>query len=205
MDIKSQYKKERRRANRLIKAYEKRGYDVEISLPKLVKKPTQKSIEKLKAITPRVVRQNAFAPDLNTGEKINYNSFKIRYSKITPNKAREIYSSGGIHVNDINILYFERIVSDYTEHVAEMVMRRLRGMIDVFGEDAVDEALGQMISDGDIVEPSDGYNYRLVSVMMEKLGDFLMMDKQEKKLLHDNIMNELDSQEYYEGEFESWL
>ena len=70
--IRDDYMRERRRAQRLINNYRRKGYDVEIAVPKLVKKPTQASINRLKSITPKKVRSNTFAPDLATGEKINY-------------------------------------------------------------------------------------------------------------------------------------
>lgn len=203
MNNKTIYMRERRRVQRLINFYKRKGYDVSISVPKLVKRPTQKSIDRLKSISYKKVRSNAFAPDLETGEKINYYSYKIRYPKIAPKQAREVLLSGA-YANDMNITYFERVVSNYPDRIQDMIMSKLRGAIEVYGTIKVDDALGEMIASGSIIEPSDGYNYRLVSEMMEDLAMLLRLDKQTKEDVHTAFMEELDSQEFYDGEFDSW-
>lgn len=203
-NIKNDYKRERRRVLRLINNYKKKGYDVEVAIPKLVKKPTQASIRRLKKITPQLIRKESYAPDLETGEKINFYTYKIRYPKSTPYQANNVLLNGGIYANDMNILYFERVVANYPDRIENMVLTKLRGAIDVYGTVAVDNALSEMINSGSIIEPSDGYNYHLVSEMMEDLATLLRMDESERKATHDAFLGELDSQEYYDGEFDGW-
>ena len=197
--IKDEYRRERRRVQDLVRRYKKQGYDVEVKIPKLVKNPTEKSISRLKSITARQVRQNSYAPDLETGERINVNTYKGRYKKLTPSKAYEILEHGGVYVGDVNIAYFERIVDNYPDKTRELVLTGLRGAISVYGESMVDDALGKMISDGDIVEPSDAYNYRLVSHMMENLASLLRLDEQQLHDINTSFLEEADSQQYYDG------
>lgn len=204
-EYKKEYMRERRRAQRLVNAYKNRGYDVKITIPKLVKIPTQASIKKLQKINSRVVRLNSYAPDLATGERINFNQFKLRYPRAkSPKSVYDAIAAGAVYVDDMNITHFERVVSNYPDRITDIVMTRLSGAIAVYGRKKVDDALGEMIVSGDIIEPSDGYNYRAVMEMMESLASLLRISNEEKQIIHDEVLSEMDSQEYYDGEFLDW-
>ena len=103
MSIKTDYAKEYKRVMSLFRSLEKRGYDIELSRPTKVKRPTEASIRGLKGYTPeRLYERSTYT--LSTGETI---SGKIRRGMIRraggkkaalTRKARE---KGGIEVTPV--------------------------------------------------------------------------------------------------------
>lgn len=69
MTLKSMYLKQRRRIQRLISSYRSKGIDVEYSLPKIPKKITQKSINRLSKVTSKTIQSKSYVPDFETGER----------------------------------------------------------------------------------------------------------------------------------------
>lgn len=69
MTLKSMYLKQRRRIQRLISSYRSKGIDVEYSLPKIPKKITQKSINRLTKVTSKTIQSKSYLPDFETGER----------------------------------------------------------------------------------------------------------------------------------------
>lgn len=69
MTLKSMYLKQRRRIQRLISSYRSKGIDVEYSLPKIPKKITQKSINRLTKVTSKTIQSKSYVPDFETGER----------------------------------------------------------------------------------------------------------------------------------------
>lgn len=76
MTVRQQYQKQRRRVRALINRYTKAGYEVNIAIPKIPKRITQASVNRLSKITPEKVRKVSYAPSPETGEMITYNQFK---------------------------------------------------------------------------------------------------------------------------------
>lgn len=95
MTVKQQYKKQRRRAQSLIRKYKKAGYEVEIEIPKIPKRITKGSINRLAKITPEKVRRASYAPNPLTGERVNFYSFKDISKKLdkTIKSPYDLYSS----------------------------------------------------------------------------------------------------------------
>ena len=69
MTLKSMYLNQRRRIQRLISSYRSKGIDVEYSLPKIPKKITQKSINRLTKVTSKTIQSKSYLPDFETGER----------------------------------------------------------------------------------------------------------------------------------------
>lgn len=69
MTLKSMYQKQRRRIQRLISSYRSKGIDVEYFLPKIPKKITQKSINRLSKVTSKTIQSKSYVPDFETGER----------------------------------------------------------------------------------------------------------------------------------------
>ena len=69
MTIAEEYQREYRRVLNLYRRTQKRGFDIALSKPTKVKKPTRKSVERLKRITPDKIYENS-TYKLSTGEVI---------------------------------------------------------------------------------------------------------------------------------------
>ena len=70
MSIKTDYAKEYKRVMSLFRSFKKRGYEIELSSPTKVKRPTEASIRRLKGYTPeRMYEKSTFT--LSTGETIS--------------------------------------------------------------------------------------------------------------------------------------
>lgn len=67
----SEYMRERRRVQRLINRYKKSGVEINISIPKIPKRITQGSINRLSKITAEKVSRETFTPHPLTGELIS--------------------------------------------------------------------------------------------------------------------------------------
>lgn len=70
-NYKAEYMRERRRVQRLINRYKKAGMEVNISIPKIPKRITQGSINRLSKITAEKVSRNTFVPHPESGEMIS--------------------------------------------------------------------------------------------------------------------------------------
>lgn len=73
---KSSYMKERRRVQRLVNRYKKVGLETNIIIPKIPKRITQGSINRLSKITPEKVSRATFAPHPETGEVVSVFSLR---------------------------------------------------------------------------------------------------------------------------------
>lgn len=67
----AEYTRERRRVQRLINRYKKSGVEINISIPKIPKRITQGSINRLSKITAEKVSRETFTPHPLTGELIS--------------------------------------------------------------------------------------------------------------------------------------
>lgn len=87
MSIKSEYRKIRKRVLSNINRYKKLGFDVQIEAPKIPKRITQGSINRLlKQFNIIKIKESSFAPRIDTGEIINAKQFQNIYrgKKIRP-------------------------------------------------------------------------------------------------------------------------
>lgn len=199
MTLKEQYKRERRRVLSLIRRYKNQGYDLEITVPAIPKRITQGSIRRLQKITPEYVRKHAYAPDIETGEKITYYQYKYRYQKRfgTPVQASQkniVFS--WMLANE----YVDMLVSDYHELTRGMVQEKLASLRAKHGDKKVGLVLEEMISKNEIVAPKDSYNYLLVDAMLKKFVAYLEFTKEEEQELRRIMDEENGAMEEYEGE-----
>lgn len=205
--IREQYRRERRRVLNLVRAYEKRGYDVELITPKIVKKPTIASINRLKKITPEAVRMHSFTAALDTGEKINYNQYKIRFSKAKSPSIelkRQVKNGRMPFEWQISLENILNIFSQYPENTRYLIEGKVESAIANYGERNVGITLQGMMERGEILQPAEAYNYRAVLEMSNNLMRYLGFSNKEINYILNDLLTNAESQEYYEGEFDEW-
>lgn len=205
MDIKSEYRKERKRILSAIRRYIKKGYNVELKVPIIPKKITEASIRRLKKITIGEIRKKSFAPDLESGEKINYNQYKIRYPRAnTPAKEYERFTAGTPHMYELAIDYVEDVIGRYPDKMRELFEGRLKSAFARHSRKEVGYALQEMIDDGEIVSEKESYNYEAVLHMANQLVRYLDFNKEEMKIIDESMAEYYYQSEEYEDEYSEW-
>ena len=103
MSIKTDYAKEYKRVMNLFRSLEKRGYDIALSRPTKVKRPTEASIRRLKGYTPeRLYEKSTYT--LSTGETISGRQRRGIIRRAAGKKAaitRKAKQSRGIEVTHV--------------------------------------------------------------------------------------------------------
>lgn len=212
MTIRQQYRKVRKRLTNLISSYKRKGYDVEYSLPAIPKRPTRASIRRLEKITVKDIREKTYAADIETGEKVTYQRHKTQlreYKKKEKQRREKVYPDELVkpYIPTMWELALDRIyeiIDQYDERIGSLFKAKILSAISVYGAMAVGMAIEQMIENGEIVTPSESYNYEAVIEMSNALMRYLSFNDDETKQVK-SIMNEInDSVEEFEGEFDSW-
>lgn len=201
------YFRNRRRIQSYIRRAVKKGFDVEFQLPKIPKTITSASVRRLKKITLDVLRKATFAPDLETGEKINIYQYKYRYPKVkSPAQLRELEMIPGETPfrSEISLQNVLGIIAQYPEKTRRIAESKIQSAITIYGERLVGNVLGDMLDSGQIIEPSDAYNYGLVMNMLNDFMRALQASEEEIREVQRDITDFEDSFEDYEGEFEGW-
>lgn len=208
MTRKQEYMKERRRVQSLIHRYEKKGYDVEINIPSIVKKPTQASINRLKKITPKLVRSQSFVPDIETGEKINYYTLKIRFPKLKSEDAfrvrENVKAETTVFTYQMAIDHVMDIIEKYPDRMENIMKGRILSAINEHGEKAVGEALDLMLENNEIIDPDEAYNYQKTIQMANTLMRYCAKNAEDLTKISRMFNEEIDSFEEYEGEYYGW-
>ena len=203
-NVKKEYMRERRRVQELVRSYKNKGYDVELKIPDIPKRITEASINRLSKITSKEVRKKSYAPDLSTGERINYNQYKIRYPKAqSPAKEYERIDKGTPMAYQLSLDYFRSTISEYPERTRAIMESKLDSAIAIYGEKQTGIAIQKLIDNGEVVSPKEAYNYRAVLEMSNNLIRYLDL-KDDMNNIRSDILEELDSQEEYSGEFDEW-
>lgn len=209
MTILERYNKERRRIQRLIKRYENQGLFVEFEIPKRPKRPTEASIRRLKKITYKKVREQTFGADVETGEKISYQTYKNR-ERVRRKQAKRARIDNKIEITrapsifDLAIERVIEIVSQYEDRMRDIFMARLEVARAAYGDKQVGKVLNKMIESGDILTPKEAYNYQAVVEMSNQLMRYLNFSDDEISQVNNYINEYNDSVEEYEGEFDDW-
>ena len=207
--LKDEYMRERRRIQSQIRRLTKAGYDVEYTLPAIPKRITGGSVRRLEKVTAAKVRSVTFTPDLETGEKISYQTFKNRFGGNPSNPkrftARTYQLPQALPQSwEMALEYFERIIEDYADNSAALIKGQLAVAINAYGRKAVGRVIETLIEDGEIVSVKDSYNYLAVQRMGNLLMKRLMTDEKAAREIDAAIDSDNESQEEYEGEFEEW-
>ena len=204
----NEYMRERRRIQSQIRRLVKSGYDVELSLPSIPKRITAGSVRRLRGISSAKVRAQSYAPDLETGEKITFQQFKLRYGG-TPFKPNQ-FSNKVIaptrlpSETELAISQVRSIFEDYPDNTRLLALSKLDSAIAIYGERKFGKALAEMISDGEIITPKEAYNYQAVLTMTNTLMQLLAISDAEGDEINTSINAENEAQEEYEGEFDDW-
>ena len=179
MTILERYNKERRRIQRLIKRYENQGLFVEFEIPKRPKKPTEASIRRLQKITYKKVREQTFGADVETGEKISYQTYKNR-DRARRKQAKKARIDNKVErferlptIYDLAIDRVIDIVSQYEDRMRDIFMSRLEIARSAYGDERVGKVLNKMIENGEILTPKEAYNYQAVVEMSNELMRYL--------------------------------
>lgn len=206
MTIKQQYAKQRRRIKSLIYRYNKRGYEVNFELPSIPKRITKASVRRLENITPKYLQEKTRYVDTETGEILPFHTGERRRrekrrKQSKANVATEAYVP---HEYELAIDRVYAIIEDYPERMYRLFMSKLSSAISVYGGEAVGTALASMIKSGEIVAPSEAYNYEAVMEMSNSLMKYLSFTEDEIDHARADILEMYESNEEYNGEFEEW-
>lgn len=83
--LQSEYRKNQRRIERYIRKYEKQGYIIDIQIPQMPKRVTQKQLRLIKEINPKYIQSRSIVPNVYTGEVIS----GTEYQKLKRQKSRD--------------------------------------------------------------------------------------------------------------------
>lgn len=185
MEIKNEYRRVRRNLLARIKRLEKKGYDVEVKVPKIPKKITEASIRRLNKMDSGWLKKHSFAPDVETGEKINYyqKSYRNKQKKQKPDKKHKNIP----HDYELALDRFYEIIDMYPERSYMFIKARLDSLVAVYGQKVVGLKLKNMIENGDIVTPSEAYNFGVLIEMSNSLAKLLELTKDEEKELYNDL------------------
>lgn len=202
MTIKQQYRKERNRILSTINRYKKAGYDVNLEVPKIPKKITKGSVRRLQKIDVRTIRSKSEYVDIDTGEILNYEVAKRKRRKNVSRETKtEIYipTESELALSRIN-----EIIEDYPDRSRDLFKTKLASAISIYGSEKVGNIISDMISAGEIVAPSEAYNYQLLIEMSNDLMRRLDFNEREINEVMEDIFNESSAVEEFEGDFDTW-
>lgn len=162
-----EYNKQRKRVERLVKRLENRGYDfgVKSPLPKEVKFPTDKSIQRLKEINAKKLYEKARYIDTETGELIPAvehqkevrreaakRAAETRRIKKEQAKRQQEEYTRVLTDEQVAVSTFQRQINEFPNaRLAPVIQQWFSGLISQFGQDRV----GEMLIEGS----SHGYGF----------------------------------------------
>lgn len=83
--LQSEFRKNQQRIQRYIRKYEKQGYIIDIQIPEMPKRVTQKQLRLIKEINPKYIQSRSIVPDVQTGEIISGTD----YQKLKRQRSRD--------------------------------------------------------------------------------------------------------------------
>ena len=205
MTYRALYMKERRRIQRTIRRYIKRGLDVNITIPKIPKKITAASVRRLERITLSVIREASQGPDYETGEVLDYGRFVAQERRIAKAKkavkqiATDYYDGGAPTASDLALDVFYADLEDYDERAKEIVESALDISIRQYGKDAVAGVISEMKESGELLTPKESYNIGAIYNMVNTLRGLLVFSPEEMKRLR-----EIEAEDMF-SEDEDWF
>lgn len=172
MSIKSDYMKERRKVQRRIRDIEKRGYTVDKRiLPPIPKRPTQASINRLKAITPeKIYKKSTYTT--SEGQVIKGTERRKQEKRESARKAartrkerkkREVYEvtdfPPGEEADIIITRLFDMIkgYDDYHENTAQILRNEINAQIENMGKDRFAQYIAQQDELPPLIEKALNY------------------------------------------------
>lgn len=199
--IKSQYQKEYGRLQRAVKRAEKRGYFFEENtLPPKVKKPTRKSLERLRKVPTSSIYDKARVVIEETGEIITGTEARRlerqlaaqkaaetrREKKATPaeSRKRKQVEEKLPSMEDIIIRNFIAQVRHYPKSAAPVILPWLDRLISEKGRTAVATMIESARASGILIDQQVAYSERIYTFMADML-DYLPMAPTEKQELTD--------------------
>ena len=177
---KTQYNQQRMRLKNLIKKYESQGLQVEYALPKIPKRITPASINKLKKITYKDVRSKSFGVDFETGEKISYNKYKKQLN----------HEVASVRESSIVISNFRADMSHYNQKAYEAITNWLDNLISTTGSTNTAKMIQSAADHGAIPTGEDMYNSSKLLRTLSEMLDFLDVDQFERDSIEKSM--ELD-------------
>lgn len=222
MTLKQQYKKERKRVLNMFNRYKKSGLDISIEVPKIPKRITQGSINRLKKLTPKYVQSKSFAPDLQTGEQITFSQFKKQYGGIKLLKTSYDIVFSPVPVTfpedlvpkaekratevledlpnfaDIVIGQYMEMANRYPDNTRDIMLNWLRQCVNEYGAEATAEMLEAANNDGAILTPEEAYKDSQVYESIAKAMTFLDVSAAEKNVILNDLFEEAGfSEEFF--------
>lgn len=200
--IKSQYQKEYERLQRAVKRAEKRGYFFEENpLPTKVKKPTRKSLERLRKVPTSSIYDKAKVVIEETGEILTgtearklerqlaaQRAAETRREKRTPStsRKRKQVEEKLPSMEDIIIRNFIAQVQHYPKSAAPVILPWLERLISEKGRTAVATMIESARASGILIDQQVAYSERIYTFMADML-DYLPMTPDEKQELTDGF------------------
>lgn len=188
--LKQEYNKQRRRIKRYIQEKELIGYYIpDDILPKMPKKVTKKSIERLKKITSDVILRKSTAYDPLTGEEISaWKRRNIdRKIRLEATKERKRKKKGEtiapLKWSEYILQNYINIISNHAKILAPLVMPWINGMIETYGKDRTAKMIAKGYENGQVIDYELAYSEQKI---MQHIAD---MQKYMEDILNDESLD----------------
>lgn len=222
MTLKSEYQKQRRRIQSLIRRYTNLGIDVEYTIPKIPKRITKKSISRLSKITAKTIQSKSFVPDFETGLRKKLTTYlkggktlssigKAYRSLTTTANIPTIPAPSTITVelepkqtlvdivpnfNDVIINNFKELISLFPEDVQEIMNKWLENVSQKMTPSELADFLEEANSQGLWPTFNEAYNMQKIYDNINRMTELLELSGGEKN----QILTALDAEDIWEGE-----
>lgn len=183
--VQKAYNQQRRRLQRLINSYEKKGIYVDFELPNIPKRVTQASIRRLQNITYKEIRKKSYGIDISTGEKLSFNrAIKMRKDLFTDLPLED----------DIVISNFRSNITVWNEYAQEIIISWLDRIIDMHGKKKVADMLKKAEAQGMLPNNKIVYDAILLRNGLAQMLSLMDLGNYEK----DKLIDYFEYEESYE-------
>lgn len=190
MSIRSEYMKQRKRIQGYLSRYKRKGFYIDFNIPKIPKKITQGSINKLKKLTPKKLQENIKYVDMATGEILSF----YRGKKALKKEIEQIKYDTSL--SDIIISNFRSNIRNFNEYAQEILFSWLNTMIDKFGKIRVANMLEEGVRNGNILTYEYVYSNEQLQNYIARMIDYL---PDAGELTRESITEALEMEEWYES------
>lgn len=197
MTYRQLYFRERRRIQRTIRNYIRRGLDVNLVLPKIPKRITAGSVRRLEKITLQAIRESAQGPDYETGEVLDYGRFVSQEKRIRKEARKKEKLKNIPNYADVALDNFYTELENYDERAREMVESALNAAISYYGIEEVADVISEMKESGELMTAKESYNIGAIIKMIRDFRGILAFSREELNRLqaiNDEVMFSEDTE-----------
>lgn len=207
-ELRIEYFKQRRRIQATKRRYKKQGFEVDFDLPKIPKKITQASVDRLEKIKPKQIQEKSIYVDPLTGEELSYfrgkKVIKERESEQTQAyiktaeyeydtlKARDELKDEYVTAkkkeylesfdfSDHVIDAFRSMIALFPKMAEPYLSKWLNMAIEQFGKEVVADGLAKAINDGNMLTRKTAYSETELANYTERLFKFFNVGNFERE------------------------